>query len=90
MEELLNRLDDLERKLDRLLAQTETAPESDWVDSHELCRLVGLADRKALMYQLSKGVIHGDAIRNIGTAQRPRYRFHRTKAVNQFLNRTRA
>lgn len=90
MEELLNRLDDLERKLDRLLTQTQTTPENDWVDSHELCRLLSLADRKALMYQLSKGVIHGDAIRNIGTAQRPRYRFHRTKAMEQFLNRTRA
>ena len=58
-----------------------------WVDSREFCRLVGLKDPKALVYQMSKGVLHGDAIRNIGTAKRPRYRFHRIKAVNQFLNR---
>jgi hypothetical protein len=36
---------------------------------------------------MSKGVIRSDALRNIGTAQRPRYRFHRVKAVDQFLNR---
>jgi hypothetical protein len=49
--------------------------------------IVGLRDTKALTYQMSKGIIHGPAIKNIGTAKRPRYRFHRTKAVDQFLNR---
>lgn len=87
MEELLNRLDDIERKLDRLLAQTDPTPESDWIDSHEFCRLVGLKDTKALVYQMRKGVPGGKAVRNIGTPQRPRYRFHRIQAVNQFLNR---
>lgn len=86
MEELLNRIDVLERKIDQLLASTKTT-ESDWVDSREFCRLVNLKDTKALVYQMSKGIIHGDAIKNIGTPKRPRYRFHRTKAVNQFMNR---
>jgi hypothetical protein len=86
MEELLNRIDTLERKLDRLLSAVEVS-ESDWVDSREFCRLVNLKDTKALVYQMSKGVIHGTALKNIGTVQRPRYRFHRTKAVDQFLNR---
>ncbi len=86
MEELLNRIDTLERKLDRLLSAVEVS-ESDWVDSREFCRLIGLKDTKALVYQMSKGVIHGPAIKNIGTVQRPRYRFHRTKAADQFLNR---
>lgn len=90
MDEVLNRLDDLERKLDQLMVALKGAPESDWVDSKEFCRLVGLADTKALVYQMSKGVIHGDALRNIGTAKRPRYRFHRSKAVDQFLNRAMA
>ncbi|MCP9791502.1 hypothetical protein [Vulcanococcus limneticus] len=85
MDEVLIRLETLERKLDRLLESS--SPESDWVDSKEFCRLVGLADTKALVYQMSKGIPGGDAVRNIGTARRPRYRFHRTKAVNQFLNR---
>jgi hypothetical protein len=86
MEELLSRIDTLERKLDQLLA-VSTVTESDWVDSREFCRLVGLRDTKALVYQMSKGVIHGPALRNIGSTKRPRYRFHRVKAVNQFLNR---
>jgi hypothetical protein len=86
MEELLNRIDTLERKLDRLLSAVEVS-ESDWVDSREFCRLVNLKDTKALVYQMSKGVIHGTALKNIGTVQRPRYRFHRTRAVDQFLNR---
>ena len=87
MEEILNRLDALERNLATLIQSQGASPESDWVDSKEFCRLVGLKDTKALVYQMSKGILHGAAIRNIGTPQRPRYRFHRTKAVNQFLNR---
>ena len=76
-------------EIKRLLRELQTGrPESDWVDSAEFCRLVGLKDTKALVYQMSKGVLHGEAVRNIGTARRPRYRFHRTKAVNQFLSRT--
>ena len=87
MDEVLRRLDLIQGQLEVLLQSTGATPECDWVDSREFCRLVGLKDTKALVYQMSKGIIHGDAIRNIGTAKRPRYRFHRTKAVNQFLNR---
>ena len=86
-DEILNRIDALERTIVALLESGRPAPESDWVDSKEFCRLVGLSDTKALTYQMSKGIIHGTAIKNIGTAKRPRYRFHRTKAVDQFLNR---
>ena len=87
-EEILNRIDTVEAKLDRLLKVLDTTPpESDWVDSREFCRLVGLRDTKALVYQMSKGVLEGDAIRNIGPVKQPRYRFHRRKAVDQFLNR---
>lgn len=86
-DEILNRIDALERTIVALLEATRSAPESDWLDSKEFCRLVGLRDTKALTYQMSKGIIHGPAIKNIGTAKRPRYRFHRTKAVDQFLNR---
>lgn len=87
-DEILNRIDALERTLVALLEATRSTPESDWVDSKEFCRLVGLKDTKALVYEMSKGVLHGAAIKNIGTAKRPRYRFHRTKAVDQFLNRS--
>jgi hypothetical protein len=87
MDEVLNRIDDLERKLDHILKALGENSQDSWVDSREFCRLVGLKDTKALVYQMSKGVILGDAIRNIGTIQRPRYRFHRIRAVNQFLKR---
>lgn len=87
LDEILNRLDNIERALVTIRQQTASAPESDWVDSKEFCRLVGLRDTKALTYEMSKGILHGPAIKNIGTAKRPRYRFHRTKAVDQFLNR---
>lgn len=87
-DEILNRLDDIERMLEQLARTVATAPESEWVDSKEFCRLVGLSDSKALTYQMSKGIIHGPALKNIGTAKRPRYRFHRIRAVDQFLNRS--
>ena len=88
-DDLLNRIDSLERKLDRLLDLSgANTVDGDWVDSTEFCRLVGVKDRNALTYQMAIGVIKGEALRNIGTVQRPRYRFHRTKAVDQFLNRT--
>ena len=89
LDEILNRLDNIERALVTIRQQTASAPESDWVDSKEFCRLVGLRDTKALTYEMSKGILHGPAIKNIGTAKRPRYRFHRTKAVDQFMNRLR-
>jgi hypothetical protein len=87
MDEILNRLDTIEGLLQNLLRQACGTPESEWLDSKEFCRLVGLRDTKALAYQMSKGILHGPAIKNIGTVKRPRYRFHRVKAVNQFLNR---
>jgi hypothetical protein len=89
MDEILNRIDALERTLVALIEAQRQASPSDWLDSKEFCRLVGLRDTKALSYQMSKGVIHGPAIKNIGTVKRPRYRFHRTKALDQFLNRVR-
>lgn len=78
----------MQEQLDRLIRLQGGSPENEWVTSTDFCRLVGLKDTKALTYQMSKGIIHGDAIRNIGTPRRPRYRFHRVKAVSQFLNRS--
>lgn len=76
-------------EIKRLLREIKTGrPECDWIDARELCRLVGLRDTKALAYQMSKGIFRVDAYRNVGTVKRPRYRFHRRKAVEQFMNRT--
>ena len=59
---------------------------AEWIDSEEFCKQVGIAP-KQLTYYMSKGTPSGDAVRNIGTVARPRYRFHRVMAVDQFLNR---
>ena len=96
MKELLTRLELLELKIDQLqsvnskldqLLAAATKNDSEWVDSKEFARLVGLKDTKSLVYYMSKGVLGGDVVRNIGTPKRPRYRFHRIKAMNQFLRR---
>lgn len=89
VEEVFARLQLIEEKLSELLAlQTKTDAQANaWLDSKAFCALTGIKDKWSLHHYMSKGIIHGDAIRNIGTVQRPRYRFHRTKAVNQFLNR---
>jgi hypothetical protein len=81
--EILYRLTRIEALLDSL-SRTQGA---EWIDSEEFCRLVGIAP-KQLTYYMSKGSPGGTAVRNIGTVARPRYRFHRVNAVNQFLNRS--
>lgn len=88
MDEILNRLDTIEGHLIELLRLAEPHPESDWLTSDEFCQLVGLRNAKALTYQMAKGIFTPKSVKNIGTAQRPRYRFHRTMAVNEFMNRS--
>lgn len=92
---ILARLEIIEFKLSRLLeaqftreGQFTSEAQGEWIDAKAFCRLVGLKDTKALSYQMSKGVPAGDAVRNIGTVRRPCYRFHRRRAVDQFLNRS--
>jgi hypothetical protein len=86
---LLGRLDDLEFKLNRVLEHLDAQEVSDWVDRKAACALLGISDRH-LATLVEKGVIHGDAIRNVGTMRKCRYRFHRKKALNQFLARVHA
>lgn len=85
--EILARLDAIEVLLERV-AKTDAPPEGDWVDSETFCRLVNLKNTKALTYQMSKGLFDNSAVKNIGTEKRPKYRFHRTRATAQFLNRS--
>lgn len=90
-------IDPVAQRLDLVIDRLETLiglyerqipkVEETWIDSREFCRMTGIPNKAALHYAMSKGVISGDALRNIGTAKRPRYRFHRRKAVDQFLNR---
>lgn len=90
MDEVYARLQLIEEKLARLIVLHEgrAAKEEAWIDSKSFCAAVGLKDKHALHYAMAKGVISGDALRNIGTAKRPRYRFHRRLAVDQFLSRS--
>lgn len=82
--EILYRLSRIETQLVTLMEQR--SPESLWIDSTDFCKLVGI-ERKQLTYYMSQGVPSGKAVKNIGTNARPRYRFHRVAAVDQFLNR---
>lgn len=87
---ILERLESMEKRVSLLLEITALEKKSEgdlWLDSKGFCRAVGIKDKSSLHYYMSKGLLTGDAIRNIGSVQRPRYRFHRVKAVNQFLNR---
>jgi hypothetical protein len=86
---LLGRLDDLEHKLNRVLEHLDAQEVSDWVDRKAACALLGVSDRH-LMTLIERGVIHGDAIRNVGTVRKSRYRFHRKRALSQFLARVHA
>ena len=80
---LLNTVDRIEKKLD---AMEEGRKESEWLKPDEFCKLAGTT-KEGLRYAISKGVIHGDAIRNVGTAKRAHLRYHRTKAVDQYLKK---
>lgn len=86
---VLQRLDDLEIKLNTVLDRLASQESSDWVDRKSACSLLGISDRH-LTQLMQKGVIHGDALRNVGTPKKPRYRFHRSRALSQFLARVEA
>ena len=80
---LLQAVDRIEKKLESLESSTH---ESKWMKAEEFSQLVGTSV-SALQKAVQRGKIHGDAIRNIGTAKRSIFRFHRTKAVDQYLQK---
>ena len=87
--EVLDRLQLIEERLYELMAMMNKSElnQPEWIDSKALCAAVGIKNKVSLHHYMSKGVFKPDAIRNVGTPLRPRYRFHRRKAVDQFLNR---
>ncbi len=58
-----------------------------WLDSLEFRKMAGIKNKYAIRYLVGKGCWNSDALKNIGTVDKPRYRFHRVKALDQFLNK---
>ena len=83
---LLQRLDTIESKLMQVLVALEQTEEDLWITSVKACQLMSISDRQ-LTRLISSGVIHGPAIRNVGTPKSPRYRFHRQKLLSQWLKK---
>lgn len=84
---LLLRLDSLESKLDAVLQALAAEGPNPWIDRRSTCQLLAISERQ-LLHLLREGAIGGGAVRNIGTPQRPRYRFHRRQVLEQYLSRS--
>lgn len=80
------RLDDLERKLEAILHLVGQREPETWIDRRTASQLLGVSDRH-LADLVARGTIGADAVRNVGTVKKARYRFHRTKLINQYLAR---
>lgn len=83
---LLQRLDTIEAKLMQVLQALAQTEDEQWITSSKACQLMSISDRQ-LTRLISSGVIHGPAIRNVGSAKSPRYRFHQQKMLNQWLRK---
>ena len=83
---LSNRLDVIERKLDTLIQAVVARETNEWITTKDALALMSVSDRQ-LTRLISSGVIHGNAIRNVGTVKSPRYRYHRSRLLNQWLKR---
>jgi len=81
---LVKAIDRIETKLATL---DKSIPEQQWLSSEEFCTLAGIT-RPQLKYAIQKGRIHGAAIQNTSTGKRPTFRFNRTLALDQYLNKT--
>ena len=89
LEKLLNKLDlltDAIFDLAKAQAKQTESLTSDWIDSAAFIAKAGIKDRSSLSYYVQKGIFDNKALKNIGTIKKPRYRFHRLNAIDQFLN----
>jgi hypothetical protein len=78
---------ELQARFDLLVARLDAQEEQKWLKTKEICQMLGCTDRH-LRNLMAEGTIGGDAVRNVGTAKRPEYRYHRQKALDQFLRRS--
>lgn len=86
---LLHLVKAVDRIETKLAALDQTIPERQWLTSEEFCTFAGIR-RPQLKYALEKGHIHGNAIQNTSRGKRPSYRFNRTLALDQYLNRSKS
>lgn len=84
--QIVERLAALEAKLEALIAMTGSQQEAEWIDRKAACALLGVSDRH-LRDLIAAGTIYGNAVRNVGTPRKARYRFHRTLLLNQYHRR---
>ena len=78
---------ELQARFDLLVARLNAQEECQWLKTKDFCKILGCTDRH-LRNLMAEGTIGGDAVKNVGTSKRPQYRFHRHKALNQFLKRS--
>lgn len=81
-----SRFDESQAKLDAVLKALDAQKASLWIDRKAACGLLGVSDRH-LRCLIEQGVIHGEAVRNVGSVKRPRYRFNRELLLKQYLRR---
>lgn len=82
---LERRMATLESKLDSVIDALHLRETTEWIDRREACELIGVSQRH-MFNLIAKGVVT-ESVRNVGTSKKPRYRFHRTKLMNEFLDR---
>ena len=83
---LHRRLDDLLVKIDLLLKSNEGQQATQWINRKQACELLDISD-SSLMNLIARGTIKGDAIRNVGTVKRIRYRFNSDLLKIQYFSR---
>ena len=83
---LSHRLDVIETKLDAVLAAIDERETNEWLTSTQMRAAMSISDRQ-LTRLIQAGVISGNAIRNVGSIKSPRYRFHKSRTLNQWLSR---
>ncbi len=84
--QLHRRIDGLEMALERVLSAVKGKEEMEWVSRNDLSKMISVSPR--LMTDLIASGLFGDSVKNVGTVKRPRYMFHKSKAVNAYLSRT--
>ena len=77
----------LEGKVDLLIARLDDQSQQIWITTAQTATLLGCTDRH-IRQLVAEGTIGLDAVRNVGTSRRPKYRFHRHKVLDQVLKRS--